>query len=208
MAPVPDQALHVRQFWFAQLPQSAAALAPRLAHWLGTAESADHRQRDEALRTRFEPLVVQALAGELEGWAGSPRRSLSLILLLDPFPRILYRGTARAFAGNARALALALSGIQSGADAALEVLERVFFYMPLQHAESLEAQQESLAVHRRLLQETAAELRPVLAGVLRSVEARHALIARFGRFPERNAILGRDSTLEEQEFLAAGDAER
>jgi len=198
---MPDEALQVRQFWFGRQPVAAGALAARLAFWFG-APSAEQRRRDKMLGERFGALVERALAGELDGWGDSPRRRLSLILLLDTFPRILYQGTAGAFAGNERALALTLSGIQSGADAALSVPERVFFYMPLQQAESAEAQQESIAAFRRLVQEAAEELRPTLAMMLHTAEVQHELIARFGRFPARNRALGRSSTREELRFLA------
>jgi uncharacterized protein (DUF924 family) len=198
---MPDEALQVRQFWLGRLPLAAGALSTRLAFWFG-APSPEQRRRDKLLNERFGALVERAFAFDLDGWGDSPRRRLSLILLLDAFARILYQGTARAFAGNERALALTLSGIQSGADAALSVPERIFFYMPLQQAESGEAQQESLAAFRRLLQEAPEELRAPLATVLRTAEVRHELIGRFGRFPERNHALGRSPTREELRFLA------
>ncbi|MGB6449986.1 MAG: DUF924 family protein, partial [Steroidobacteraceae bacterium] len=162
------------------------------------------RQRDQAIAARFEPLVAEAAQGKLASWADSPRRRLSLIILLDQLPRNIYRGTPRAFAADQRALALTLSGIQSGADAALAAVERLFFYMPLQHAESLEAQDESLAAYRRLAEEAPKELRPSLAAVLQFAEAHRSVIQRFGRFPHRNRILGRPTTPEEQAYLSSG----
>ena len=202
---LPDQALQVRQLTLGErLPTTAEALEPRLALWLMDQphSAAERQRRDSTLRLRFAPLISSALAGELDAWAGSPRRRLSLVLLLDTFTRILHAGTARAFEGNARALALTLSGVQSGADAALDVTERIFFYAPLQHSESVEVQQESLAAYRRLAQEAVAALRPALHRVLALAEARHALIVRFGRFPERNRLLNRSSTPAESAYLA------
>jgi uncharacterized protein (DUF924 family) len=197
-----DRARELREFWFGRLPLTAARLAERMQFWFGGDEpEPSGRERDEQLRTRFEPLVVDAAGGKLDSWADSPRRRLSLILLLDQLPRNLYRDDARAFATDQRALALALSGIQSGGDAALAVAERIFFYMPLQHAESLEAQDESVAAYRRLLEETPLELRPLLGDVLKYAEAHRGVIQRFGRFPHRNRILGRESTPEEQRHL-------
>jgi uncharacterized protein (DUF924 family) len=127
---------------------------------------------------------------------------LSLILLLDQFPRNIFRGTARAFAYDSRALALTLSGMQSGADAALDAAERIFFYMPLQHAESREVQDESVAACRRLLAEAPAELRPSFAAVLEYAEHHRSVIERFGRFPHRNRVLGRESTPAEEAWLS------
>ena len=159
------------------------------------------RQRDAAIQVRFEPLMEQAVRGELNAWADSPRRRLSLIILLDQFPRNVYRSTARAFASDEQALALALSGIQSGAESALDVVERIFFYMPLQHAESPEVQDESVAAYRRLLNESPDPLRSEIAGVLRYAEEHRQVIERFGRFPERNGALGRETTPEERAYL-------
>ena len=198
-----DGAREVRELWFGRGPLDAARLARRMAWWFGTGESAEARsERDRALAARLEPLVLEAAQGKLASWAASPRRGLSLILLLDQLPRNLYRGTPRAFATDREALALALGGIQSGADAALALPERIFFYMPLQHAESHEAQDESVAAYRRLVEEADEALRPGLREVLASAEAHRAIIQRFGRFPHRNRILGRATTPQEQAHLA------
>lgn len=200
---MPDRALEVREIWFGRAPLGPVQLAERMAFWFGALQpEATRRERDRALGERLEPLVVEAAEGKLAAWAASPRRALSLILLLDQLPRNLYRGTPRAFATDRQALALALSGIQSGADATLTVPERIFFYMPLEHAESREAQEESVAAYRRLLEETPHELKREIASVLQYAEAHRSTIERFGRFPHRNRILGRTTTPEEQAYLA------
>jgi uncharacterized protein (DUF924 family) len=203
MAPA-DRASELRRFWFGSQPLTGARLHERMHFWFTGEEPEEaRRQRDEELRARFEPLVTEAAEGRLASWAGSPRRRLALILLLDQLPRNLYRGTPRAFATDEGALALALSGIQSGADAALGPAERLFFYMPLQHAESAEAQEESVAAYRRLLAEVPEPLRPPFASALRFAEAHREIIHRFGRFPHRNRILGRPETPEERAYLAS-----
>ncbi len=125
-------------------------------------------------------------------------------MLLDQFPRNVYRGTARAFAQDDKALSLAVSGMQLGADAALDPLERMFFYMPLMHAESLAVQEESVAAFRRLLDEAPQELRTHFDGSLRAAEQHRDLIERFGRLPYRNAVIGRTSTEAERDWLAGG----
>ncbi len=200
-----DRARELREFWFGRLPLTAPRLAERMQFWFGVDEpqsgEAERSARDQQLRARFEPLVAEAAEGKLASWADSPRRRLSLILLLDQLPRNIYRDSPRAFATDERALQLALSGIQSGADAALDVVERIFFYIPLQHAESVEAQDESVAAYRRLLEETPEELRSVLADTLKHAEAHRDVIGRFGRFPHRNRILGRATTPEELQYL-------
>jgi uncharacterized protein (DUF924 family) len=180
-----DEAKEVREFWFAQGSEQ----------WFGPV-------LDDEIRTRFGALTERAAAGLLDHWADSPRRRLSLIILLDQFPRNLYRGSEKAFAQDDRALALTLTGMQSGADAALGPVERIFFLMPLQHAESLQAQEESVAAYRRLLDDAPADDIDLFTQSLESAEAHRAVIERFGRFPHRNTALGRESTAEEAAFIA------
>jgi uncharacterized protein (DUF924 family) len=199
-----DEARSVRDFWFGQLPPSPPELNRRLRFWFGGDDSHMRRRRDAAIRARFAGLLQRAADGELAAWADGPRRRLSLIILLDQFPRNIFRDTARAFAYDAQALQLTLSGMQSAADAALSVVERIFFYMPLQHAEAREAQDESVAAYRRVLQEAPQELRAVFAAAVRSAENHRAIIEQFGRFPHRNEILERTSTPPELEWLKHG----
>ena len=197
-----DEALEVRRFWFGRLPLKPDGVQARLALWFGTRE--EEQRTDELVRSRFSDLVARAAAGGLAAWADSPRRRLSLILLLDQFPRHVHRGTERAFATDREALALTLSGMQSAADAALTPVERIFFYMPLQHAELRDAQEESVTAYRRLLDEAPEELKDLFAGSLESAELHRGIVARFGRFPHRNGVLGRSNTSEEEAYLAAG----
>jgi uncharacterized protein (DUF924 family) len=197
-----DEALEVRHFWFGKLPLKPDGVSERLALWFGNGAEEPHT--DELVRSRFGPLLRRAAAGDLAAWADSPRRRLSLILLLDQFPRHVYRGTARAFASDRDALALTLSGMQSAADAALTPVERIFFYMPLQHAELADAQDESVAAYRRLQNEAPVELGAMFASALESAQRHHAIVARFGRFPHRNRALGRANTAEEAAYLGQG----
>ncbi len=206
-----DDALRVREFWFGksltgtlrgqgELASQALALNRRASLWF---ESNPQllAQQDELIRSQFHELVERAGRGELAGWADSPRRRLSLIILLDQFPRQIYRGTPEAFAYDPEALSLTLSGMQSAADGALNLIERLFFYMPLHHTESTEVQDESVSVYRRLVAESPAELRSTFEGVLEWAENHRTLIRQFGRFPHRNRILGRESTPEETAYL-------
>ena len=197
-----DDARRIREFWFGKLPLSRAALEERMQVWFAAQESREKvRAHDALLAVEFGARVVAALDGRLASWADGPRRRLSLILLLDQFPRNIYRGTARAVAGDAQALPLALSGMQSGADAALDPVERIFFYMPLQHSESLEVQDEAVAAYRRLALEAPAVLAEPLQETAQYAQTHAAIIRRFGRFPHRNRILGRVSTPEEFAYL-------
>ena len=198
-----DEALEVRRFWFGRLPLKAQDVKPRLALWFGGGAE-EQRRNDELVRSRFGALIERAAAGELAPWADSPRRRLSLILLLDPLPRHAFRGTERAFAADRDALALALSGMQCAADAALTPVERIFFYMPLQHAELPDAQEESVAAYRRLRNEAPEELAGMFADALAAAELHRSIVARFGRFPHRNRVLGRRNTPAEEDYLRGG----
>jgi len=192
-------------FWLGPRPYTAAQVAQRSRLWFGNAAAPElTAQADELIAERFGALLAAAERGELGAWESGPRRRLALILLLDQFPRNVYRGSARAFAQDGKALSLAVSGMQLGADAALDPLERLFFYMPLMHAESLPVQEESMAAFRRLLDEAPEALHTYFEGSLRYAQQHRDLIERFGRFPYRNALVGRTSTEAESEWLAGG----
>jgi uncharacterized protein (DUF924 family) len=139
----------------------------------------------------------RAPAGQLDNWKSEPRGMLALILLLDQFPRNLFRGSAKAFATDAAACASARDAIAKRFDLALEPIARWFIYMPFMHAESLEDQDESVHLFRAL-----ADTDSDQKGNIRYAEHHREVIRRFGRFPHRNAILGRLSTAAEKEFLA------
>jgi uncharacterized protein (DUF924 family) len=148
---------------------------------------------DELVRMRFGPLVERARSGALAHWAESPRGRLALILLLDQFPRHIFRDNAEAYASDAAAQALARDGIRARMDEALGLSERQFFYLPLMHAEDPEVQAQSV--------ERYTALRDAAQEILAFALDHRDTVARFGRFPHRNAVLERASTLEEQAFL-------
>ena len=194
----------VLEFWFGARPYTPEAVAQRMRRWFGDATAPELQpQNDEQIRLRFAELVRTAANGELAAWESSPRRRLALILLLDQLPRNLYRGSAAAYAQDRPALKLALSGMQLGADAALDPVERIFFYLPLQHAESRDVQEESLAAFRRLAAEASPAMTALFAGVSHYAQLHYDIIERFGRFPHRNRVLGRDSRADELTWLAA-----
>jgi len=188
----------------AALPADAEAV---LDFWFGAPTSSGYGSNrpewfrkdpafDASIRDRFGPLIERALRGELEGWAGTPRGALAQVIVLDQFTRNVFRDTPRAFAGDARALQAARAMVGSRQDEALQPFERTFAYLPLEHAEGIEMQQESVRLYTRL-----AALDPGQASGLDYAERHRVIIERFGRFPHRNAILGRQSTPEEIEFL-------
>lgn len=194
----------VLDFWFADAARDRVALERRGHFWFGMGQSAaEINEQDELMRSRFAALVDQAMRGELNDWAASPRGRLALIILLDQFPRNIHRGTARPFAGDAEALRLTREGMQLGADRLLTACERIFFYMPLQHAESLAAQEQAVEVFSSLVSESSDQERAFVESCLPYVLVHRDIIRRFGRFPHRNRVLGRESTPAERAYLAA-----
>lgn len=153
---------------------------------------------DDECRAGFATEVDAALRGEREVWAETPRGRLALVLLLDQLPRNLFRGSAAAFAGDATALRHAREAVASGEDQSLRPVERYFLYMPFEHAEDLDAQRQAIALFESLAESQTA---PLFAGGVEWARRHIAVIERFGRFPARNAALGRPSTPEEEALL-------
>jgi uncharacterized protein (DUF924 family) len=150
---------------------------------------------DATIRARFGGAVEAALGGAYGEWAKTPRGALARVLLLDQFTRTIHRDTPRAFAGDALALATATSAIDAGQDRSLDAFERWFLYLPFEHAEDSAMQDRSIELYSRLKEETGE------ASALEWAEKHAAVVRRFGRYPHRNAILGRASTPEEIAFL-------
>ncbi|MBX3651428.1 MAG: DUF924 domain-containing protein [Burkholderiales bacterium] len=156
---------------------------------------------DAEIRERYGALVAAAAGGAHREWARGPRGRLALILLFDQFPRNIYRDTPQAFAHDGLALRLALDGIVAGADRELRAIERVFFYLPLEHSESVDMQERSVALFTALAAGVPEADRGTFAGFVDYAVRHRDIVHRFGRFPHRNRILGRESTAEEIAFL-------
>lgn len=148
---------------------------------------------DDAFRARFLAAHEAAARGELDPWADTAEGALALILLLDQFPRNCFRGSPRMFGSDAKAVAVADAAIAAGHDLAVPADLRVFFYLPFEHAEDLALQERCVAL-----------CAPLREDYLRYAVVHRDIIARFGRFPHRNEVLGRESTAEELAFLAEG----
>jgi len=186
--------------WFGADPADAAALTRQRQRWFSSSA-----EDDRELKERFGPLAEAAAAGELDDLARTPRGRLALILLLDQLPRSLHRGTADAFAQDGKALELSIGGMRLGQVEKLEPIERAFYCMPLQHAEARDIQALSVATFAALAAEPAPEpLRAALRGFADYAVVHRDIIERFGRFPHRNKVLGREATDEEREFLESG----
>lgn len=183
-------------FWFGNSSDDATVAKQQSALWW-----AKRDETDALIRQRFEPSVIAAGKGELQDWTATPNGRLALIILLDQFTRNIYRDTPAAFSLDAQARALCLAGLEAGDDKALRAIQRVFFYLPLEHSENVEHQRRSVALFSALAAAASAPERALFAGFADYAVKHQVIIDRFGRFPHRNAILGRPSTPEEVEFL-------
>lgn len=190
-----EEAERVLRYWMGE-DFSRAGAEERAALWFERSAATDNYVRE-----RFGALVEAAAGGELGHWAETPRGRLALVILLDQFSRNLHRDSPRAFAADGEALRLCLEGIDGGADAPLNPLERSMLAMPMEHSERLDVQERSVAYFAALRDQADAEIRPVFENFYRFALQHRDVIARFGRFPHRNRILGRASTPEEEAFL-------
>ena len=183
-------------WWFghAESPDEIAADKGKL--WFGKKDSQDLEARE-----RFGVFVDQALAGELTEWTQRPEGWLALVLLLDQLPRMIFRDSPKAFSGDLRAQKLVAQGIAADFDRQLKPIQRLFIYLVFEHCENLAVQNEAVSRFIDLLAEQPEAERAVFADNLDYAERHRKVIARFGRFPHRNVVLGRESTVEELEFL-------
>lgn len=187
----------VLRFWLGACPPDTAAMLRVQGQWFSKNEAFDAE-----LRQRFGATIAAARAGQLDGWAGDAQGRLALIIVLDQFTRNACRGQPESFSGDAQALALALEGIARGDDQRVPPMARIFCYLPLEHAEDPDMQAQSVALLTALRDAPDAEPRAFFDSVEDYARRHQHVIAQFGRFPHRNAILGRTSTPEELAYLA------
>lgn len=186
----------VLQFWFGERPDDPLAVQAQSERWWR--KDPDF---DAEIRTRFGALRDAAVAGTLDGWLADARERLALIILVDQFSRNLFRNSPEAFAQDALARHWCIDGLARGHDGVLLPIERQFFYLPLEHSESLNDQQRCVALFTTLRDEAGPAWRKMLDGALDFAQQHLAIIERFGRFPHRNVVLGRMSTPDERDFL-------
>ena len=179
----------VLEFWFGTSAPGGQPLRAR-EQWFSRDEAFD-----ASIRARFGPAIGEALAGRLEHWLDTPDAALAYLLLLDQFTRNAFRGTPASFSGDARALAAARRIVALGWDRDFAPVQRWFCSLPFEHSESLADQRESLRLFDALRDD------PVAGGTWQWAVKHFEVVERFGRFPHRNEILGRQSTPEEVEFL-------
>lgn len=191
-----DEIESVLDFWFGDCGPDGAIDPARREMWFKSGA-----QHDAGIRNRFSGLHKRASRGALDGWAATARGRLALIVVLDQFSRHIYRGTAQAFAQDPAAQKLTLAGIDEGIDLELAPVQRSFFYLPLEHAEDRALQARSVQCYERLAKAVSEAWRKDYESSLDYARRHRDIIERFGRFPHRNAALGRRSTPEEIDFL-------
>lgn len=186
----------ILEYWFGRHADDAVVAEQQRGLWWSKNE-----ETDRAIAERFESCTTAAACGKLDDWAVSPRGTLALILLTDQFPRNMYRDQPRAFGFDSFAHRWCRVGLAQGFDRMLRPIERVFFYLPLEHAESIEDQDRAVQLFDQLLQIVPLQHKEAFNGFHDFAVRHRDIVARFGRFPHRNEILGRISTEKEIQFL-------
>lgn len=197
---VPERALEILDFWFGYLPNVDFFPAEKVPLWFNGDPSIDRQ-----ITHLFSDDVEKASRGELNHWRETARGRLALVLLLDQFPRHIYRNKAQAYALDPMARGLVQEGLNKQDDKKLYPIERVFFYLPLEHAEDLQLQSLSVQLFQQLMNDSPDKIQPQMKEFYRYALQHQQQIQQFGRFPHRNVSLGRKSSPEELRFLKGKD---
>ena len=186
----------ILKFWFGRVEETIIPTEHRARIWFG-----EDTETDREIQDRFAIDLHSAVSGNLAAWETSPRGQLALIITLDQFSRHVYRGTPKAFAQDDKALSVCKIGMQNEADHALSLIERVFYYFPLLHAEKMMYQEQSVRAYRTLADLAFSETRVIFDSFLKFANHHYSIIHRFGRFPQRNQVLNRESSKAELAYL-------
>jgi uncharacterized protein (DUF924 family) len=187
----------ILSFWFRERSLSAPQIDTRMDVWFG-----DDPDFDAEIVSNFAHDVELASDGQLDHWAQTPTGRLALILLLDQFRRNIYRGKPEAFSRDKVALKLCVEGAMDNRDSGLAPIYRVFFYMPLQHAESRRVQEKSVYLFSKIASAVSPTYKETFDTIAQFAELHADIVMQFGRFPHRNKLLGRENTQEEEEYLS------
>ncbi len=183
-------------YWFDDLDQYGVCSPRQHQLWFQS-----RAETDAHIQTCYGELVAAALRGQLDHWAEHADGLIALVLLLDQFTRNIHRGTAQAFAGDSRALTLVQKAVAHGIDRGMPTIHRVFLYIPYEHSEDLEVQEQGIKLFDRLSENCHEQVRAEVDSYRDYAVAHRDVITRFGRFPHRNNSLGRESTAAEQQHL-------
>ncbi len=188
----------ILSFWFGD---DSLRLTDRISMWFSHSPAFD-----TLVISRFAHLVEEAASGAFDDWVKTPRGALALVLLLDQFPRHMYRDDPEAFANDAHARKIAETAIDHGLDQSLSAPERIFLYLPLEHSEDLIPQDRAVKLFGELLEIARGDEKKLIAEALSYAVKHRNCIEKFGRFPHRNSVLGREDSKEEREFLKRPDS--
>lgn len=190
------RAKEVLHFWFGRVERTVIPTQRRARIWFG-----DHKDVDLMIRKQFNQDLLHAKSGDYHHWEESPHGQLALIIILDQFSRHIYRGSQDAYTQDHLAIEICLRAINQGDDHRLSLIERVFFYFPLLHSEHLAYQESAMQVYQTLLDLALPETKVIYESFFKFASHHYNIIRQFGRFPQRNSVLSRVSTKEEQIYL-------
>ena len=187
---------YVLAFWFGDSGEDAVVAGEKSSLWWGKSS-----ETDQLIWAKFSHRVEQASEGSLLHWLEHPEGRLAAIILIDQFRRNIYRDKPEAFAADSLSLRWCKEGLELGLDGSLRPIERVFFYLPLEHSEDIADQRLSVQLFKQLRSEVPASDRALFESYVDFAQRHHDIVAQFGRFPHRNAVLGRESSAAEIVFL-------
>ena len=194
-----SQSEEVLTFWFGDACASPELATARSKFWFKS-----DTETDQQVWELYADVVTDAGGGLYDYWQETPKGRLALIILLDQFPRNIFRGTSEVYRYDSKALTLAGQGITVGHLAGLSIPEQAFFLMPYQHSEDIAVQRVGVDLMAAMVASAPQELKPVAQGNLDFATRHHDIVAEYGRFPHRNSLLGRNSTEAESQFLQTG----
>jgi len=183
-------------YWFGHVEETIVPSEHRARIWFG-----EDREIDEGIKAKFSELLIDGIDGKLLSWEDNAHGQLASIILLDQFSRHIFRGTPKSFEQDDKALSICLKGMRHEIDHSLSLIERVFYYFPLLHSEKMGYQEQSIRAYRVLVDLAFSETRVIFDSFLKFANHHYSVIQRFGRFPQRNIALNRESTKEELAYL-------
>ena len=191
-----ESADEVLKFWFGRVEETIVPTEHRARIWFG-----EDDEIDQEIKWRFASYVDAAFAGKLDHWRKTPREQLALMIVLDQFTRHVYRGSEKAFSQDEKAISICMEGLRNESDHALSLIERVFYYFPLLHSEKITHQEKAIRAYRTLVDLAFSETRVIFDSFLKFANHHYSIVHRFGRFPQRNVALHRESSKAEITFL-------
>jgi len=187
----------ILKFWFGRVEETIVPSENRARIWFGESPDVDAEIKD-----KFSGDLERAIDGKSTEWENDPRGQLALTIILDQFSRHVYRDSPQAFAQDNYALAICTKGMEKQYDHSLSLIERVFYYFPLLHSEEIDFQEKSIRAYQILVELAFPETQIIYESFFKFANHHYNIIRRFGRFPQRNKVLGRESTDEEVKYIS------